>query len=249
MRTNPDTGAIGAAFARPGMDTRVWLSFAVVTKVRYDPAGMLADLSLLPSGAEETCLIGSQFARPRSGSWRPIGVGDTIVVGYPDGDPMSGPVLITRIHVASDPPPEEFAAGTDVLESGNDAATDDMVDRVPDGATYRIVAKEGANVRIEVSGSGKVEVVSTGSSTVEVKSETAVIIDSPDARIGNGGGAKRIAGVGDLVTVVIPPMVVNVAGVPVPVPVVPATGLPTPTGAIVGVGQIMSGSSSAKAGA
>lgn len=131
-----DMGRLGAAMARPGMDTRIWSSLAVVTDFNVDPEhGPLADIVLVPSGDEETARIGPIYAGNGFGFYLPLEVDDEVLVVAPSGEPDAGLVIVARLWSKADPPPASAA---------NKPA--DII----------LFAKAGAHVHIAASGAGEV---------------------------------------------------------------------------------------------
>lgn len=107
-----DIGRIARGLARPGADTRHWVSYATVAAIDDDgeidlsnpnaivitPGGIDVDVVLEPSGYPMTCRYGQAAAAFFFGG--PLKVGDQVVVEIPDGDssmigsivgPTSGP--------------------------------------------------------------------------------------------------------------------------------------------------------------
>src|SRR5216683_3334457 len=104
-RASIDLSKLSAAAARPGIDTRIWLTLAVVKELGYDSAeGIFADVQFQPSGEIETCFVGSAYSGGQFGMYCPLRVGDTVLVAVPSGDPNNGPIIISRQWDASDPP-------------------------------------------------------------------------------------------------------------------------------------------------
>jgi phage baseplate assembly protein gpV len=234
VRTRLDVGSLAKAVSRPGIDPRRWIELGQVTERGVDENGVFVDVRLLPSMDLVTCYVTSRDATPDGGSLCAPAVGAIVVVAFPGGDENGGGFVLGQVWNGSAAPPAEFR-GALPLEP-----TDDPVTVVRAGATLRLVAREGASIRLEVSGPGKVELVSTGESTVEVRSETAVIVDSPDVRLGDTPGSQ-VARVGDLVVGSTPPMV-SPAG-----PIAAVGVPPTSNGGITIVGQITTGARSVKA--
>lgn len=142
-----DVGRLGEALARPGMDTRTWLIRAEVVRTTTvtggDEAGMYADVLLFyPDRAvEETALVGCAYSGPGFGVWAELHPGDEVLVAMPNGDPDEGPVIVTRLWSAGEPPPGEAGSG--------------YVIKAREGARVRIIA-DGADIVLETRGAGKV---------------------------------------------------------------------------------------------
>jgi hypothetical protein len=124
------------------MDTRTWVSLAVVTAVVIDPnEGVFADVLLMPSNVKTTCRVGQEYAGAGFGFYTPVLVDDEVLVEAPSGNPDNGLILTRRLYSASDPPPSE-------------------VSTFPDDVL--LVVREGKTCRILVEGAGQVEIRSRG---------------------------------------------------------------------------------------
>jgi hypothetical protein len=133
-----DTNRLGRALARPGMDTRTWVSLAVVTAVVIDPAeGVFADVLLMPSNVKTTCRVAQEYAGDGFGFYTPVLVDDEVLVEAPNGNPDNGLILTRRLYSKSDPPPEEAVDNPD-----------DVL----------MVIRKGKTMRILVDGGGQVEI-------------------------------------------------------------------------------------------
>lgn len=111
------------AFARPGSDTRQWISLGTVDEdapnarsVRFEdedgnplPTGPLVTVTLQPSGITVVCRVGSFFAGVGEGTWYPIQQKDEVLVALPQGDEMASPVIIARLNQALDTWPNVVA--------------------------------------------------------------------------------------------------------------------------------------------
>lgn len=131
-----DIGRLGQALARPGMDTRTWVSLAIVKAVHVDAdEGVFVDVLCVPLKHKGTARLGCEYAGNGFGMYAPLEVDDEVLVEAPSGDPDEGLVVTQRLHSPSDPPPSELVDNpTDVL----------------------LVVKPGRTVRIVTSGGGKV---------------------------------------------------------------------------------------------
>lgn len=132
-----DTGRLGAALRGPGMDTRIWVSLAIVKAVHVDAEeGVFVDVLCVPLRHTGTARLGCEYAGSGFGMYAPLEVDDEVLVEAPSGDPDEGLVVTRRLHSASDPPPSE------------------VVDHPED---VLLVVKPGRTVRIVTSGGGKVK--------------------------------------------------------------------------------------------
>lgn len=141
---------------RPGMDTRYNLKLAVVDRIVVDPAhGVFVDVTLFPNEEPETCLMGVPYAGAGFGFYFPLQEEDTVLIGVPDGDCGQGPVIISRMWDAGDPPFSEIKGEPDE-EPGQFAPSQDVILRARAGCNTRIIVSAGANVTITVEGAGDV---------------------------------------------------------------------------------------------
>lgn len=143
IRSTVDTGRVSAGLSRPGIDPRLWLSYATVLELGVDPAeGVYADVQLLPTGEKETVLVGAAYAGPGYGAWAPLAAGDLVLVAAPRGDFNLGAVLVARLWGGADPPPPELGA-----TQGADPPTDPVVVVGP-GQTLKVICRPGGSVEV-----------------------------------------------------------------------------------------------------
>lgn len=159
-RRSVDAARLSNLVARPGIDPRVWLTFATVTELGYDAdEGIFADVTYLPTGEQETAFVAASYAGDGFGFWGPLEVGDVVVVSVPNGDPNTGPVIIARLWRAADKPAPDFKAAQQ--QDGADVPTADVVLRV----------KAGQKLVIRTSGGdGQVDIQAEGSAPVKLRS-------------------------------------------------------------------------------
>lgn len=166
-----DVGRLGQALARPGMDTRVWVSLAIVEAVHVDAEeGVFVDVLCVPLRQRGTARLGTEYAGAGFGLYTPLEVDDEVLVEAPSGDPDEGLVVSRRLHSASDPPPSE------------------LVDHPED---VLLVVKPGKSVRIAVTGGGKV--VLGGAAATEAAAFHSAIVALKDVLeawvpVANDGG-------------------------------------------------------------
>lgn len=108
-----DFNRLGAALARPGADTRYWLSLGVVATVGdagrindtdanaviVGPEGVECDVVLLPSKDPIQCRVPS--GGPISTDDWPLNPGDEVLVAIPEGLPGAGGVVVARMNSAA----------------------------------------------------------------------------------------------------------------------------------------------------
>ena len=117
VRRTMDVGRLSAAASQPGIDTRIWLTLAVVTDIGFDAAeGVFVDVQYQPTGENETCYLAMPFAGSGFGVFFPVEVDDTVLVAVPSGDPNNGPWVIARAWNAGDAPPADFGDGDEPID-------------------------------------------------------------------------------------------------------------------------------------
>ena len=111
-----DVNRLAAAVSRPGIDPRQWCTVGVVKAFHYDEEhGPYVDVSILADATTdsdgemvehvETARVGSFYAGPGYGFYAPLDVEDEVFVGYPDGNPNNGLVVIGKLWSNADLPP------------------------------------------------------------------------------------------------------------------------------------------------
>lgn len=97
-----------------------------------------------------------------------------------------------------------------------------------------------ADIWLKNDGSVHIEVHDLNA-PIFIKTPGAVIIDSPDIRVGDESASRPIAGVGDIITGSLHALCAAPGS-----PLLPAAGAPTPSGGVPFTAQIVSGSPKAK---
>jgi hypothetical protein len=120
-----DVQRMGAAVARPGIDTRVWLEFGFVQAFTVDATGAYADVAT-ETGDTITCFAGQPYAGQGYGAFFPLAVDDMVLIAIPSGEPDNGGVIISRLWCNSDTPPAEAVA-----------SANDLVNRIKAGQKMR----------------------------------------------------------------------------------------------------------------
>lgn len=141
-RKSIDLGKLAAAVARPGIDPRTWVTLARVKQVGFDDKeGFFADVVYLPSGEEQTCMVGAIYAGNGFGFYTPLEEDDIVVVIVPNGDSNAGPVISQRVWNAADKPPADGGTG--------EVPTADVLLRIQPGKKLKIrTSAAGGDVEI-----------------------------------------------------------------------------------------------------
>jgi hypothetical protein len=119
-----DHTTAGAAYARPGMDTRQWVSHGTVDpetpdqkSVTFTKAyGPLVSVTLQPSGVPCVCRVAHEVAGNGEGEWFPFIAGDEVIVVIPEGDETAGCVIVGRLNQEIDQWPQ-VVAGQDATKN------------------------------------------------------------------------------------------------------------------------------------
>lgn len=116
-----DEATFAATTARPGQDTRQWISNGIVHNT--DPKKVvsfdeemgcpLVCVTLEPSGHPVHCRVSSAIAGNGEGEWHPFIEGDEVLVALPEGLETSNPVIIGRLNNSYDKFPMDSVAGQD----------------------------------------------------------------------------------------------------------------------------------------
>jgi hypothetical protein len=172
-RTGIDLARLASAIQRPGSDPSVHLSWGIVGALGFDAAqGIFADVKLIPDGTIETCFVAAAYAGGAFGMWCPLRVDDMVLVALPNGDPNTGPVVISRIWNGADVPSDDFKNPTQ--DNGEDVPSDDFVIRIAPGKNYKLRVSDstgdnatqgGIDVKVEGAGTFKVETAGSGAAT------------------------------------------------------------------------------------
>jgi hypothetical protein len=123
-----DQATMGEAFARDGMDPRLWVSFGIVEADTPDGRSVLfkddagKDLpyptvlvTLQPSGTTVPCRVASSVAGSGEGEWYPFVAGDEVIVVISEGHERAGCTIVGRLNQTLDTWPSSVA--------GQDATT------------------------------------------------------------------------------------------------------------------------------
>lgn len=118
-----DHSTYGEALARPGMDTRQWLSYGIVNDETADQpsthfddgdgkpleAGPLVSVTLQPSNIAVACRVAGRVAGNGEAEWSPFQARDEVLVAIPEGDERAGCCIIARLNNSFDAWPRTVA--------------------------------------------------------------------------------------------------------------------------------------------
>ena len=184
-RLQPDLGRLANAVSRPGIDPRIWVSYATVTSEPYIETDegvedIFVDVRLHPSEQLETARVGTIYAGDGFGFYTPLHQDDEVLIGAPSGDPDEGLVVIQRLWSPFAVPPPE------VVENPEDVT---LV--VQEGKNVRIVAMGGGDLIIDtVDGSG-VSINVQGDGNVNLN------VDQGKVYLGSEGATRGVARLDD----------------------------------------------------
>lgn len=119
-----DAAGMGAALARPGMDTRQWVSFGTVSKETKDQKSVVFDaelgplvmVDLHPSMTQVYCRVAGGCAGTGEGEYFPFISGDEVIVLIPEGNETAGCTIIGRLNNSLDTFPT-MVAGNDTTKN------------------------------------------------------------------------------------------------------------------------------------
>jgi hypothetical protein len=116
-----DTATAAAGMARPGMDTRQWISYGVVhaadpkkvVSFNTETKQPMVCVTLYPSQREVHCRVASTLAGNGEAEYHPFIEGDEVIVAIPEGDESAGCCIFGRLNNVYDEFPMESVAGQD----------------------------------------------------------------------------------------------------------------------------------------
>lgn len=203
-RNDFDAVTMGAAFARPGMDPRQWVSYGLVDDQETidgapidpvtfdDEMGPLVNVTLHPSGVPARCRVGSFNTGNGEGEYTPFVPGDEVLVALPEGSEMADPVIISRLSNSRDLFPLESVAGQD--PTGNkfsfrrirtprieEYADSYMVRSAASGA-FLLMSQEG-NITIRDGASGAMQMTADVFAYQDVDGTSLIQLDRTNGRL------------------------------------------------------------------
>jgi len=118
-----DQRTMAEAFSYPGIDPRVWVSYAIVETVQAETENpvdfdandgqVYVDCILKPTNIPCRARTGGMFAGPGEGTYSPYVGGEEVLVAIPEGDAKGGCVILTRLNNGYDGFPQGSVAGKD----------------------------------------------------------------------------------------------------------------------------------------
>lgn len=121
---NFDHRTLGEAFSYPGIDPRMWVSFATVDDdvdgddgkaIQFDEEDgqVYVNVTLKPSLVPARARLGMLCSGNGEGAYFPLMPGDEVLAVLPEGDPRAGVVVVARLANFYDPIPRESVGGKD----------------------------------------------------------------------------------------------------------------------------------------
>lgn len=167
-----DMGRFAAMSKRPGVDPRIWLTWAVVTELGYDSdQGIFADVTFQPTGEQETVILGGPYAGDGFGFYLPVEVGDVVLIAVPNGDSNAGPYVVGRAWRGADKPSSDFKAEQPV--DGSDVPSSNSVLRMRSGKKFLIrTSGDGGDLDFKVEGGGSFALENVGAGVMSLKTGT-----------------------------------------------------------------------------
>ncbi len=158
-----DQSTMAQAFAGPGMDTRIWASWATVDApdetgeqaVVFDQEDgqIYVACTLQPSMIPVNARVGMLFAGAGEAAWFPLLAGDEVFVILPEGDPRAGALIVSRANNAYDPFPFDSVAGVDPTMNSLAVLRTRPAVTIESGATVMLrSAAAGAFFRLDAKG-------------------------------------------------------------------------------------------------
>ncbi len=166
-----DMGRLSAAVSRPGIDPRIWCSYAYAMEdSSIDPDhGHFVDVKLLPTKLQVTVRVPQQYAGGRFGNnYGVIHKDDELVVLFPDGDPAAGGFAVMRAWSAADKPPELWTANP---------------------GDVGCVVEQDLNYRVLLSGTGEFLVESAQKAVIAAPT---VVAEADNVRLGAEGATEAL---------------------------------------------------------
>lgn len=149
-----DINRFSKALARPGIDTRLWASYAIVTAIKVESNGVFCDVVLMPSERLETARLPGPYSGTGFGAHFPVQVDDEVLIVFPQGRPDEGGVIVSRMWSASDNVPPQAVS-----------EPNDVVVHVKPGQKITIIVEDGGTVELGSANLGSTDGVVHGSAT------------------------------------------------------------------------------------
>jgi len=186
-----DHASMAAAFERPGIDTRMWVSMAVVdvptdgqgdaqtVEFDADDGQLYINVTLKPTDVPLRARLGMQTAGAGEAVYFPFVGGEEVLVAIPDGDLRSGAVIICRLNNGFDPFPFDSVGGADPKQNA--------VAMLRTRTAFTI--ESGASLQLRSATAGALMVLGSDGSVTLRDAEANVLQLSPDVfGFQNGAG-------------------------------------------------------------
>jgi hypothetical protein len=168
MRRSPagflDEAALTKLVSRPGVDPRIWISFARVddttpetgdaVQFDADDGQVYVNITLQPSTAPARARVGGMVAGPGEASYFPFVGGDELLVALPEGDVRAGAVIIARLNNRYDQFPTGSVGGKDPSTNAFGMIRTKSALTIESGASILVrSATAGAFLQLDAAGS------------------------------------------------------------------------------------------------
>lgn len=162
-----DHATMRESFKGPGMDTRLWLSYAIVdvpgddqgenTTVEFDKddGQLYVNVQLKPSDVPLRCRLGQLTAGSGEAFYFPFVGGEEVLVGVPEGNMMGGGVILCRFNNAYDGFPFDSVGGGDPTKNATAIWRTRTALTIESGASVQI-RSAAAGAMLLLSGAGSV---------------------------------------------------------------------------------------------
>lgn len=154
---------LGAAMARPGMDTRIQSSYAYANAESFYDAshGVFVDVTLSPSGQQITARVPADYAGNGFGLYAKVHKDDELLVVIPNGESAEGAVVVARLWSAAATPPAEAGADADEV---------------------MLIVEKDKHLRLKTTGQGK----------IELDSDTQITLQCDTVRLGDRAATEQV---------------------------------------------------------
>lgn len=177
-----DHATMGEAFARPGMDPRMWVSYGRVElptegegggeegqTVEFDQEDgqLYVNVTLKPTDTPVRCRVGMPAAGPGEAQYFPFCGGEEVLVAIPEGNVRAGCVILCRLNNTLDPFPFASVGGGDPTQNATGIFRTKTAFTLESGASVQI-RSASAGAMLLLSGEGTVTLRDGGANVLQL---------------------------------------------------------------------------------